>query len=124
MSIFCSICLELGVSLAHEKTLGPTTNLVYLCLKIDTINMTIRIVVEKLKQLKSKLLFLIADRNVTSTLKELQFITGLLNICIRTIPAGRVFVKRLYDSTCGLSKPHNKRRVSIEMNADIHFRLF
>lgn len=99
MSIFSFICLELGVPLAHEKTLGPTTKLVYLDLEIDTINMTIRIPVEKLQQLKAQLLSLLAKRKVT--LKELQSLTGLLNFCIRAIPACRVFVRRLYDCTCG-----------------------
>lgn len=121
MSIFSFICLELGVPLAHEKTLGPTTNLVYLGLEIDTINMSIRIPVEKLQQLKAQLLSLLDKRKVT--LKELQSLTGLLNFCIRAIPAGRVFVRRLYDSTCGLSKPHHKRRVSLEMKADIQMWL-
>lgn len=69
MSIFSFICLELGVPLAHEKTLGPTTNLVYLGLEIDTINMSIRIPMEKLQQLKAQLLSLIDKRKVT--LKEL-----------------------------------------------------
>lgn len=33
MSIFSFICLELGIPLAHEKTLGPTANLVFFGLK-------------------------------------------------------------------------------------------
>lgn len=33
MSIFSFICLELGIPLAHEKTLGPTANLVFFALK-------------------------------------------------------------------------------------------
>lgn len=53
MSILSFICLELGVPLAHEKTLGPTTSLVYLGLEIDTINMSIRIPVEKLQQINT-----------------------------------------------------------------------
>ena len=68
-------------------------------------------------QLKGQLTYILSKKKVT--LKELQALTGLLNFCTRAIPAGRAFVRRLYDATCGLSKPHHKRRVSLEMRADI-----
>lgn len=74
-----------------KKTLGPQPILIYIGLEIDTINMTIRIPLEKLQQLKAQLLslFLLAKRKVT--LKKLQSLTGLLNFCIRAIPAGSFF---------------------------------
>ena len=117
MANFSFICSDLGVPLAHEKTIGPTTSLVFLGLEIDTISMTIQIPQDKLQQLKTQLLYILSKHKVT--LKELQVLTGLLNFCIRAIPAGRAFVRRLYDASCGLSKPHHKRRVNLEMKADI-----
>lgn len=53
------------------------------------------------------------------TLLELQELTGLLNFCIRAIPAGRAFVRRLYDASCGPSRPYHRRRVTEEMRRDI-----
>lgn len=58
------------------------------------------------------------------TLKQLQELTGLLNFCVRAIPAGRAFIRRLYVASCGLKKPHHRRRVNNEMIEDIYTWLF
>ena len=70
MCTFRSICLELGVPLAEDKTLGPTTCLVYLGLEIDTSSMTVRIPSDKLQQLRFKLFRMLQMRKVT--LADLQ----------------------------------------------------
>lgn len=103
MSCFCSICTDLGVPLAQDKTVGPTSVLTFLGLEIDTIHMTVKIPYDKLNQLKSELIFILTKNKVT--LSQLQKLTGLLNFCVRAIPSGRAFVRRLYDATRGLTKP-------------------
>lgn len=57
-------------------------------------------------------------------MKQLQELTGLLNFCVRAIPAGRAFIRRLYDASCGLKRPHHRRRVNNEMKEDIYTWLF
>ena len=47
MDAFKSICQELGVPLADNKTVGPTTLLTFLGLLIDTVNMIVKITVDK-----------------------------------------------------------------------------
>lgn len=121
VSKFTSLCDELGVPLAHDKTLGPTTKLVFLGLEIDTVAETVSIPLDKLGQLRHQLNYFLYRKKVT--LSEIQSLTGLLNFCIRAIPAGRAFVRRLYDATTGLSKPYHKRRVSLEMKQDIQMWL-
>lgn len=115
---FISICADLGVPLAQEKTIVPTTVLTFLGLEINTNNMTVQIPHDKLCQLKAELVSMLNKNKVT--LKQLQKLTGLLNFCIRAIPSGRAFVRRLYDATHGLTKPHHHRRVTVEMKKDIH----
>lgn len=117
MGVFRKICAELGVTLAEDKTLGPANCLVYLGLEINTFSMTVKIPLDKIQQLKFKLLHILQKRNVT--LLELQELTGLLNFCIRAIPAGKAFVRRLYDASCGLSRPYHRRRVTEDMRRDI-----
>ncbi|XP_062588297.1 uncharacterized protein LOC134249973 [Saccostrea cucullata] len=80
--------------------------------------MTIKIPQEKLCQLKTELNAMLDKKKATLT--ELQKLTGLLNFCVRAIPSGRAFVRRLYDATRGLTKPYHRRRVSAEMKKDIH----
>lgn len=117
MGVFREICAELEVLLAEDKILGPGNCLVYLGLEINTSSMTVQIPLDKIQQLKFKLLHILQKRKVT--LLELQESTGLLNFCIRAIPAGRAFVRRLYDASCGLSRPYQKRRVTEDMRRDI-----
>lgn len=117
MGVFREICTELGVPLAEDKTLGPANCLVYLGLEISISSMTVKIPLDKIQQLKFKLLHILKKHKVT--LLELQELTGLLNFCIRAIPAGRAFVRRLYDASCGLSRPYHRRRVTEEMRRDI-----
>jgi hypothetical protein len=55
MDTFSSVCFELVVPIADEKSNGPVANLVFLGLEIDTIEMVIQIPHEKLIRLKSLL---------------------------------------------------------------------
>lgn len=92
----------------------------YLGLEINTSSMTVdKIPSDKIQQLKFKLLHILQKHYHKVTLLELQELTGLLNFCIRAIPAGRAFVRRLYDASCGLSRPYHRRRVTEEMRRDI-----
>lgn len=55
VSKFTSLCDELGVPLAHDKALGPTTKLVFLGLEIDTVAETVSIPLDKLGLLRHQL---------------------------------------------------------------------
>ena len=56
MDAFFQVCKDLGVSIAEEKTCGPTTSLIFLGLVIDTHDLTVNIPIEKVRQLQSLLL--------------------------------------------------------------------
>ena len=92
MNTFDNMCLELGVPVAAEKTVGPSPALIFLGLEIDTVKMSIRIPQDKLGMLRDKLIYLLSRKKVT--LKDLQSLTGVLNFCSRAIPAGRAFSRR------------------------------
>ncbi|KAK3084124.1 hypothetical protein FSP39_008557 [Pinctada imbricata] len=117
MKQFSSLCEELGIPLAVEKTLGPSTVLAFLGLEIDTNLMCVRIPDDKLNKLKEELSRMLNKKK--TTLKELQSLTGLLNFCTRAIPAGRAFNRRFYDSMIGLSKFYHHVRINYEMKEDI-----
>ncbi|KAJ8317028.1 hypothetical protein KUTeg_004932 [Tegillarca granosa] len=55
MTLFTNICNELGVPLAHEKTIGPSPVLTFLGLEIDTNEMCVKISPEKLSRSKHSL---------------------------------------------------------------------
>lgn len=121
MELFSSMCDEIGVPLAHDKTIPPSTVLIYLGLEINTIEMTVKIPFEKLTKLKDSLFLLLNKKKCTS--KELQSVVGLLNFCTSAIPPARAFNRRLYDAMCGLTKHFHKIRINNEMKEDIRMWL-
>jgi hypothetical protein len=56
MSVFSTVCDELGVPLSAEKTIGPATVIIFLGLEIDTNEMVVRIPIEKITETKKPLL--------------------------------------------------------------------
>ena len=69
-----SCCVLPGSFLAQEKTIGPTSVLKFLGLRIDTTHFTVKIPYDKFNRLKSELFF-----NLTEdlTLSQMQNLTGL-----------------------------------------------
>ena len=119
MSCFCSICEDLRVPLAQEKTLGTTSLLKFLGLEINTMPtcMNVKIPYDKSSQLKSGLRFLLTNNNVS--LGQLHNLIGLF-FSFLAIPSGRAFVRRLFNHTRGLTKPHHRRGVTTEMKKRRH----
>ena len=117
MLTFQDNCKRIGVSLAEEKTGGPTPVLVFLGLEIDTQEMVIRIPQDKLNSTRVKLKNIFNKEKVT--LNELQSLVGLLNFCAKAIPSVRVFNRRFCDAMCGIKKKSHFIRVSHNMKEDI-----
>ena len=55
MQGFKNLCNAIGVPIAQEKTVGPSTKVIFLGLEIDTIEMVVRIPQEKVQQLAALL---------------------------------------------------------------------
>ena len=102
MSVFSTVCDELGVPLAAEKTIGPATVIIFLGLEIDTKEMVVKILMETMTETKEKLAFVLNSKKVI--LRTLQSMIGLLNFCARAIPPVRAFNRRFCDATCGVKK--------------------
>ena len=101
--IFC--CDQMGFPIASEKTVWPTTCIVYLGLEIDSMEMVVRMPEEKIQELISKIC-LVRDKK-TVKLKHMQQLIGSLNFATRVIVPGRPFLRRLINSTKGVTKPHH-----------------
>ena len=121
MSCFESICAELQVPLADDKKVGPVTSLTFLGLQIDTINMQVRVPQPKRDELEQLLISLSEKKKVT--LRELQSLLGSLSFLSRAVSPGRAFIRRLYDATAGITKPHHHIRVTTEMRDDMNMWL-
>ncbi|KAK3086984.1 hypothetical protein FSP39_000036 [Pinctada imbricata] len=118
MHTFKRVCGSLGIPLNEEKTEGPSTQIIYLGLLIDTIQQKISIPENKLKDLASALLTTIGKKKVT--LKELQSLVGKLNFFSKAIKGSRAFNRRFYNAMSGTTSPFHRIRVSKPMRDDLH----
>lgn len=114
---FQTTCKELGVPLSEEKTVAPTTNLIFLGVEFDTQDMVMKLPEKKLMELRSKIHEVMNKKKVS--LVELQSLLGLLNFACRVIAPGRAFCRRLINATIGVKKSHFKIRVSRAMKSDL-----
>jgi len=109
---FVEVCGELGVPIADDKTVRPTTILTFLGFLIDTQLMMVIIPQDKLSKLQS-------------SLRSMLSLTGLLSFCSKAIPSSRAFFRRLYDliSVAKDRKPHNFVKINKEEKADVSMLL-
>lgn len=121
VSTFAATCQEIGVPIADEKSVGPTTVLVFLGIEIDSVEMKIRIPLQKIEELKVLLSSYVNKKKVT--LKELQKLTGKLSFFCRAVRSSRAFLRRFYDAMAGLKKPFHHLRVSNELKQDLEMWL-
>ena len=94
MTVFQGVCDDMGIPLSQEKTIGPSSIIIFLGLEIDSINMVIRIPQDKLRETKQKLVYIFQCKKVS--LRNLQSLVGLLNFCAKAIPSVRTFNRRFF----------------------------
>ena len=107
---FLYICKQIGTPMAPSKTLGPVQVLTFLGIELDTITNEARLPQEKIVKCLEQIDLFLPRRKVT--LKEIQMLCGLLNFATKVVVAGRPFLRRLYDLTYGLRKPHHRVKLS------------
>jgi hypothetical protein len=117
LALFLQFLDHVKVPIKHEKTIFPTTVLIFLGLVLDKDAMEIRLPHDKLDKLRDKINY--AKNRQTLTLQELQSLIRLLHFACAVVPPGRTFLRRLIDLTKGLKKPHHKRRLNKEARADL-----
>lgn len=117
LQVFHQVCDQLGVPISPDKTVDPTTCLVFLGIEFDTISMQMRLPQVKLVELREKIQFCISAKKIT--LRELQSLIGSLNFACQVVASGRAFIRRLVDATVGIRKQSFKIRVSTVIRLDL-----
>ena len=84
-------CSELGVPIQEEKTVHPTTCIVFMGITLDSELMEARLPHEKIIKIKEKINEMINCKK--TTLRQLQSLIGLLNFACCVVPPRRVFFK-------------------------------
>ena len=112
---FISICIDLGIPLAEDKTEWGTYQITFLGIILNGDSMSLSIPEEKRMKALNELQRLTAKRK--ATVKELQSLAGLLNFLNKAIHPGRAFTRRMYAKFSlvmdtkipGLNKPENPK---------------
>ena len=114
---FRAMCKELGVPLAPDKTMGPSTCIPFLGITLDTVLLEARLPEDKLAKARHLLREFLGRQKVT--LRELQSLIGVLNFACSVIVPGRAFLRRLIDLTMGIRRPHHHVRLTREVKLDL-----
>ena len=98
------LCSYLGIPMAPEKTVGPSTTTAFAGIELDSILMEARLPQEKIDDHQELLSIFLQHQKVT--LKEIQSLTGLLNFACAVVVPGRAFLHHLFDLTLDIRSPH------------------
>ena len=114
-----STCKHLGVPVAVHKTEGPTTQLTFLGIQIDTEEMCLSLAQEKLTRIMSLVLGWRSRR--TATKRELQSLIGHLSHAAFVVLPGRTFLRRMIDLMKTAKRPKHHVRLTMEFRSDLHW---
>lgn len=117
MHQFATLCNEISVPIAYDKTVGPATCLTYLGYELDSERMEIRIPKQKVSDILKQINEFLSHSKVT--LRQLQSLTGSLAFCAKAMPSARAFIRRLYSAMSKVKKSFHKIRVTKGIKEDI-----
>ena len=113
MRILC----QLGFSINYNKVLGPSQQMTFLRIELNSTDITLRLPQDKLCDIRRCLVGISRAPKITK--RQLQSLIGKLNWATQVIHAGRFHLRRLLDRISGLCYPSHDTRVTRDMRADI-----
>jgi len=116
---FKDFALILGIELAADKTLGPSTTMTVLGLEIDTVLQQVRVPPQRLEALK--LLLQAWSLKKEATKQEFQSLIGVLQFCCYGVRWGRSFLRRLITTMASLSLQSDSAEIDADARADIEW---
>ena len=116
LQLFTSLCEDIGVPLAPEKTVVPTQNLSFLGFSLNTVEGTVSLPLEKIQKCKDLINQVLLSKKLKVSL--LLSLLGLLSFSCAVVRPGRAFLRRLYSLTAGLL-PHYYARLDKEHRSDL-----
>ena len=118
---FLAMCSFLGIPIAEEKTMGPSTTLQFAGITLDSIKQEARLPSDKLIRCQSLIRHFLKKRKVS--LRDLQSLIGLLNFTCSVVLPGRAFLRRLIDLTRGVKRPSHRVNLTKETKSDLRIWL-
>ena len=114
-------CTELGVPLALDKVEGPTTQITFLGIELNSTKLTVGLSVQKMAELQ-RLLTQWSKLKCVRDAQKFQSLIGHLVHATKVVPLGKAFLNRLFPIAQHLG-PGQTRRLNQEARADISWWL-
>ena len=114
---FINLCSQLGIPIAPDKTFRPATTLTFAGIELDSIGSEARLPQDKIVKCVESISAFLKRKKVQ--LKELQSLIGLLNFATSVVTPGKAFLRRLYDLTQGVTRPHHFIRLRSDVKEDL-----
>ena len=117
LDIFSTLCNQLGVPIAKEKTVVPVQTITYLGLELDAVRGEVRVPRDKVQALCAQIHQALSRKKIT--LRGIQSLVGSMNFLCRAIAPGRAFMGRLIALTRGVIQPHHRVRLTVGARLDL-----
>ena len=111
-----SVCGELGVPMAPDKTTKPATVITFLGIELDLDFRVARLPNDKLSENIELLTLVLSLKKIRK--KTLDSLIGKLCFATSVVP-GRAFLRRLYNKAAGVHSPSHFIKISKSMRADL-----
>ena len=112
-----SLCDNINAFVKTSKIEGPSTQLTFLGIVIDTNSMTVGISPEHKEDLLSSIQFLRKKNKCTK--HQLLSLVGKLSFACKVVPAGRIFLRHLIDLSCMVSQMYHHLRLCSDAYLDL-----
>ena len=117
MALLCTIFKRLNIPLSAKKTVGPTTEIEYLGIVLDSVKMEARLPRDKVERILSFINSLLCRKSCTKLV--LQQLIGHLNFAMRVILPGRTFISHLLFLMSSVKLQRHKVKLNIECKEDL-----
>ena len=111
------LCKNINAPIKTSKIKGPSTQLTFLGIVIDTDSMTADISPEQKQDPFSSIQFI--QKKCKCTKHQLHSLVGKLSFACKVVLAGRIFLHHLIDLSCTVSCMHHHLRLCIDAHLDL-----
>lgn len=114
---FLQTCDYLGVMVAQEKCMGPSTCLTFLGIEIDTIKMELRLPEDKLVRVREVVTNWLGRK--AGRRREIESLLGLLQHAAKVVRPGRRFTRRIIQVMTSVQDRDRFVRLNAEIRSDL-----
>ncbi len=117
LQAFLEMAHQIGLPIAPDKTVHPTTCLTFLGIHLDTSSKQASLPIDKIRTYHQSIIDHLSSPKIT--LQDLRTLIGQLQFATSIVTPGRPFLRRLIDLTIGKTRPYSKIDLTWEVKADL-----